>query len=210
MTNEIGILLDDQGKMTDIFNMTHIDIFTRKEEWEVIQTKTNLMVDTSFTGALRRSIEMIVKELGTCRVLIGSAIIGMPYHIFDRNGFVLCEAEELDTNLLEQIYEDYCKEKEVELEELTEPVPIHPQPVDNDGNFFFDFIKLQKYHPEISSKKALLPFLSHELFQTLTIVCSHIMPWLEDFVKDRGQMMNSKREDGRYVVIIDHKSCRKE
>lgn len=208
MDYKIGVLMDDKKKITDLFHMTYISIFELKKDWEVVKTLDSIQVDTSSAAMLRTSIEVIVKQLDACKILIGTSIIGMPYHVFERNGFVLCEADELDKKLLDQVYEDYCREKDVQDEELLEPIPTSPQPVDNDGNFFFDFIKSQKYHPEVSSKKALLPFLSHELFQTLTIVCSHIMPWLGEFIKSRGQKMNSKREDGRYTIIISHEFCR--
>ena len=109
--------------------------------------------------------------------------------------------------LLNQIYADYCIEKEIEEKDITEFVSMYPQPADNSGNFFFDFIKDQKKYPHLSSKKMLLPFLSHELFQSVTIICSHIMPWMENYTQERGLELSAKKEPGKITIVITHKQC---
>lgn len=207
MNGKIGIIKDREGRITDLYGMDHIDIYEQKEGWETVMTLEGMQADTAALGAIRIFLEEMIKRLGDCRILVGTAITGMPYHILDRNGFILCEAEESSQTLLEEVYKDYCMPKEQEKEPEIEYVPVYPQPADNDGNFFFDFIAVQKSRPEVTSKKALLPFLSHELFQTLTILCSHVMPWLEKFAADRGLELSTKREDGKYLVVVSHKQC---
>lgn len=206
MNKEIAVILDDKGQLTDFFKVAEICVYEKTDSWEVTRCIKDIVIDASNMIKLRASLEAIEVVLGECRIIIGDSIIGVPYHFMDKKGFVMCEAEELNDLLLDQVYEDYCVEKEMESPEF-EDVPITPQPVDHDGNFFLDFAKVQINRPEISSKKALLPFLSHELFQTLTIVCTHVMPWLETFVKERELVMNLKKEDGLYTVLITHKYC---
>lgn len=207
MNSKIGMIKDKNEKITDLFGMTHIDIYEKKEEWEVVKTLKHLSLNTSSTHALRLFIEDIIKLLEDCKILIGTTIIGMPYHILDRNGFILCEAEEFSLTLLNQVYRDYCTPKEEQINEKVEYVPDSPQTVDNDGNFFLDFIALKKSRPEVTSKKALVPFLSYELFQTVTILCDHVMPWLESFLAERGLEYSIKRENSTYLVVISHKLC---
>lgn len=207
MNSKIAILKDSVNNISDLFHVTHIDIYEKNSKWEIFKIIDRLEVNTSTTSALRLFLEDLMKQLGDCKIIIGLTIMGMPYHILDRNDFILCEAETFSLKLLDEVYEDYCMPKEEERKESALDVPSFPQPVDNDGNFYLDFIEVQKYRPEVTSKKALIPFLSHELFQTLTIECSHIMPWLENFLLERGLEYSVKRENGRYLVVITHKQC---
>lgn len=206
MKNKIGVILNDKGTISDLFYMTHIDIYQLEDDWKVIRT-VELQLDTSTTLTLRQSLKELVSQMGNCKILVATSIVGIPFHILDREGFIMCEAELLNRKLLDQVFADHCVEKVTAIEKIAEKVPISPQPVDNDGNFYLDFIKVQKYHSDVSSKKAILPFISYELFQTLTITCSHVMPWLENTVLDRGLEMSFKREDGKYIVLITHKLC---
>jgi hypothetical protein len=206
LKNKIGVILGEKGVISNLFQMTQIDIYQLEDDWKVIRTHV-LHLQTSTTLALRQSLKELVNQLANCKILVGTTIVGIPYHFLNKEGFVLCEAKLLNRKLLDQIFVDYCVEKVAVPDKIVEKVPIYPQPVDNDGNFYLDFIKVQRYHSGISSKKALLPFLSHELFQTLTISCSHVMPWLEYTILERGLEMSFKREDGKYIVVITHNLC---
>lgn len=207
MNRKIGILKDSEEQITDLFNVTHIDIYEKKTEWEIVTILNAIEINTNTTMELRLFIEEIIEKLDDCKIIIGTTIVGMPYHILDRNEFILCEADVFSSQLLDEVYEDYCFPREEETQENVVYVPCSPQPVDNDGNFYLDFIEVQKFRPEITSKKALIPFLSHELFQTLTIQCSHVMPWIESFVMVKELEFGVKRENGRYLVVISHKQC---
>jgi hypothetical protein len=112
---------------------------------------------------------------------------------------------------LEQIFNDFKnseKEEKEEREDDLPKVPLEPEPVDHEGNYFFDFYQLQKEHPEISSKKALLPFLCNELFLSLTLTCSHEMPWLNPFCEEHNLDYEASRQEGLYQVVISHKTCK--
>ena len=87
---------------------------------------------------------------------------------------------------------------------------LTPVSVDHEGNYFLDFLKLQKYHPELTSKKVLLPFFATELFQTITIICSHKMPWLDVVLEQKQLECTQKRENGAYTLLISHKICKEQ
>lgn len=201
---KIGIIYDKDNCITDLFHMNHITVYEKKETW----VDTNMIRDIEIhENNLRVKMDTLIYKLDACKVIIGKEIVGIPYYILDKNGFIMCEADEFSQELLNQIEEDYfmIKQNSCDTEEVS--IPKNPIALDNAGNYFLDFAKVQKYFPQISSKKALLPFFSHELFQSITIVCTHIMPWLETFVEQSNYHMEYCRDNGLYTIIITHKLC---
>ncbi|MEA5083335.1 MAG: Fe-only nitrogenase accessory AnfO family protein [Lachnospiraceae bacterium] len=209
----IGILFNEEGSLTDFYNVHCIKIYDKKENFQVVKTIENFTLDTANLSAFRGGLSQILNELKECKVLVGSVITGIPFYFFNQNGISVCEAEAFSQELLEQLYQDYVlispeekNDKQVNEEKVI--MPIEPMPVNSDGEYFLDFVELQKNRPEISSKKALLPFFYNTLFQKLTIVCSHVMPWLEGFLQQRNLIYNVKREDGKFILEITHKVCK--
>lgn len=213
----IAILFDENNNLTDFYNLKSIKVFKKKDsEFKIIKEITDISSDTSNINALRKFLDNLFEEFGASKVIVGSQIIGIPFHYFLQKGYEICEADKFSEELLYQIYDDLIEnqdsdkqatENELEKAEAAK-IPIDPIAIDDEGNYFFDFIKVQKYRPEITSKKALLPFLSNQLYQTLTIICSHIMPWIENYLAQNENLeYSTKREDGVYTIIISHKVC---
>ncbi|SFR58236.1 Fe-only nitrogenase accessory AnfO family protein [Anaeromicropila populeti] len=213
MNGKIAVLFNQENKMTDFSHIAKIKVFEKEQEWEIKKEfqagsdlQEGIMVSTS---AIREQCKKIVEELGDCSILIGTMITGLPFQVLDKQGFILLEAETFTTELLDQVYEDCCVEKDnIVVQEELPDVPTAPYPLDHQGNFFLDFALLQKVHPEVTSKKALLPFLSNELFQSITIICTHVMPWLDSFIMERNLNFEVTRNNGLSTIIIRHKSCR--
>lgn len=205
MEKKIAILYDNNKQITDIFRANNIVIYEKNDSWE--ESMEILVNNDSEEVSIRDSIKSLIKLLGSCKVIIGTSILGIPYYILDKNGFIICEAEEFSGELLEQIEFDYFAENIESIKTETEYVPKSPVPIDCEGNYFFDFAKLQKNNPEISSKKALLPFLSYELFQSITIICTHIMPWIDTYLEQRNLHLEATRDDGLYKLLITQKLC---
>lgn len=205
----IGILFNKEGSLTDFYNVYCIKIYDKKETFQVVKTIENLTLDTANLFLLRSGLTQLLNQLEECKVLVGSVITGIPFYFFNQNGINVCEAEAFSEELLEQIYQDYViisAEEQAKEEKVL--MPIEPMPVNSDGEYFLDFIELQKSRPEISSKKALLPFFYNTLFQKLTIVCSHVMPWLENFLQQRNLIYSVKRENGKFILEITHSVCK--
>lgn len=208
MEKKIAVLFDEQNQITDFLSVHHITVYEKKNTWMEIKTLSDLRISAGSGGSVRAALDNAVGRLEDCKVIVGSLIVGIPYYILDKNGFIVCEAQQFSEELLEQICTDYLEEVPEVREEEQVNIPKKPVPVDNEGNYFFDFASVQKAYPEISSKKALLPFFSNELFQSITIICTHIMPWLDTYIVERNLKMESNRESGLTTLIISHKSCK--
>ena len=213
----IVVLFDVNNNLTDFYNLKLIKIYEKKDdEFKVIREIPNISADISDIKSSREFLTKLIEEFGKSKIIVGSQITGIPYHFFAKEGFEIFEAEKFSEELLEQIHEDYIEhpkselgseEKELENMEVAN-TPIAPYSISEEGDYFLDFARVQKYRPEITSKKALLPFLSNELYQSLIIVCNHIMPWLENyFAENKNIEFVTKRENGVYTIIITHKVC---
>lgn len=119
-------------------------------------------------------------------------------------GFAIFEVERFTTEILDTILWD-TKRNYAEEEE---PQSISPAETDVAGMYFLDLISLQIQNPDISSKMALQPFLSNTPFLQLTIVCSHLPPWIEKFIAGKGFNLETKKTvDGKIQVSIMKTTC---
>jgi len=211
------VLFDVNNNLTDFYNLNCIRIYKKEnQEFKVISEIPDISMDTSSIKSSREFLSKLIEKFGVSKIIVGSQITGIPYHFFANEGFEIFEAEKFSEELLEQIHEDYIErpkseldsgENDLEKEEIAK-TPIAPYAINEEGDYFLDFARVQKYRPEVTSKKALLPFLSNELYQSLIIVCNHVMPWLENyFVQNKNIEFSSKRENGVYTIIIIHKGC---
>jgi len=211
------VLFDENNDLTDFYNLKLIKIYKKNDgEFKVIKEIPNISMVTSNIKSSREFLSKLVEEFEASKIIVGSQITGIPYHFFAKEGFEIFEAEKFSEELLEQIHEDYIEHPKIEIVSVENELekakvantPIAPFAINEEGDYFLDFIKVQKYRPEITSKKALLPFLSKELYQSLIIICNHVMPWLENyFVENKNIEFSSKRENGVYTIIITHKVC---
>jgi hypothetical protein len=208
MLEQIAILQDDEGKLANLNNVVKISIYEETKGLTPVQEfSVSKVIKT--TKGLRDFSESLSHRLGTCKILLGSLMTGIFFQTMTKKGFTLLEADSYDAAVLEVIFADRKMKQDIQENTLLD-VPKKPEPVDQEGNYFLDFYQLQKLHPEISSKKAILPFLSHELFVSLTLICSHVMPWLDNFCEEHNLTYSTKREAGAYRVVITHKRCKEE
>jgi hypothetical protein len=207
--DRIAIAVGADIKLADFFSITEILIYEKQDKWMVVdQFEANPQWDAVSTAFVRMKAENIGNEIRkrNCNSLVAKEIIGIPYHILCKTGLEVLEADDISDKLFDEIYEDFLMKKE-DNPQVIEMTPPNPIPVDDEGNYYLDFIKAIKSHPELSSKKMLIPFLTNDLFFSLRIRCEHIMPWLDDFIKIHGLRMDPEHEDGVYDVLITHKSC---
>lgn len=168
----------------------------RKQFTIQITAKTN-------PETFRNEIRTIIAKLDDCKIIVSQSLTGLAYHIFDRMGFYIFETAELAPDTFDQILHDIDKNTQ---ELTTQEMPTKPMKTD-EGIYFLDFIQLQQVHPEISSKRALQPFLQSTPFIKLDILCSHLPPWLEspDY-KNRYDIFKKKRNNAM-LISISPKSC---
>lgn len=221
---KIGVILNQDNNITSLMDATTVAIYEKDAS---NSRQVNRLADSSCwmktceikecfgkrnsINQMREFLSQLIMELKDCKILIASILTGIPFMILDKEGFMLCEAEELSERLLEEIAIDYEKlelRKNEKQQTSLKDYPIAPFETNEKGVFEIDMRKLQECHPEISSKKAIIPFLKEVKFFNLMIYCSHVMPWLDRELPALGfQYAVSKIEGQGYRVDIERTCC---
>ncbi len=221
MSNKIAVLLNEEKQLASFVDATLIYIYEKACEWQVTQMIETKDLAYKRENDIKNFTLALIEKLKCCKVIVGTLILGVPYYLLIRAGYELCEAPTFSMLLLEQIYEDYykipeetSKKQTMELEGegsnhlmSTEHISRSPIPLDESDNYFIDMIAVQKAYPEMSSKKILLPFFSNAIFRSLKVNCSHVMPWLENYLEQNSLIMSISRGQGIYTLSITHKVC---
>ena len=164
------------------------------------------LTSTPKMDALRDQIRDLITRLGTCRIIAGQAINGLAYHVLDRMRLAIFEIRQIDTATLNQILQDV---QQAAPPDTAEDMPRHPV-CTGDGIYYLDFIRLQKLHPEISSKKALQSFLQHSPFIKLNILCSHVPLWLKNAEYKQAYTQRTKKYGDSLLLSLSPKTCQEQ
>lgn len=204
---KIGILLNQEGKIASLIDATEVAIYEKEESnWRKACEVKECFSQRNTMNQMREFLKQLIMELKDCKILIASILTGIPFMILDKEGFMLCEAEELSERLLEEIVTDYEKteQKKNQMQQTAlQEYPTAPFETDEKGVFELDMRKLQECYPEISSKKAIIPFLKEVKFYSLMIYCSHVMPWLDTELPALGFPYTASKMEGQgYQVEI--------
>lgn len=209
MQEQIAILQNDHGELASLDDVVRISIVEETKGFAVIK-EFEIHNSMNSPEDMRVFVEDMIEKLDHCRILLGKLMTGIFFHSMTKRGYTLLEADSYDEELLQQIVSDLKKKVTNQEKESLPEISKHPMMLDEEGNFFLDLYQVQKRYPELSSKKILLPFFHYELFLTLTIVCSHVMPWLDVYCEEHNLSYVTTREDGFYKVIVEHKGCKGE
>ncbi len=166
------------------------------DDWEEISELEYHLDPKDNIEGMRSSMKRICSEINDCTAVIGTSIIGLPYHMFDKAGLKILEVQDFDIEDLEFL------EGMIDLKE--EPQGEIPQPVSemSDGNYTFDLIHAQSEHPELSSKMLLKEFVETSPFISLSLLCEHLPPWIEELAKDnRIEISQIKEKSGVRIMI---------
>lgn len=209
MVVKIAVFFDKDHKLATMSNIDKIVIYEKKEKWEVVHLIQEMNLKLNNLSSMRNYIVRIAECLGDCKYVVGAEILGIAYHLLGNYGIEMLEAESFSESLLDQIVEDYIlNENTAKGADVGEnSVPKEPYSVEEDGKYFLDVTLLNKHHPEISTKKALIPFLDQMNFYELTVVCYHVMPWLDVELPKRGLSYEAENIDGKCKVSIYKKVC---
>lgn len=204
----MAVFCDDTDQITRFNTMTNLVFYTKKDSVWNQSGKIPLIPDlTGGMAAIRENVTQIIDAFGDCRIIITQSLTGIPYQIFDKAGFIICESADFDPDLLNAIQADLVRLAK-DTETVTPPVSKSPVTADDSGHFFLDLNQVQMHYPDLSSKMALLPFLRDTPFYALEVVCSHIPPWFENKFPEMGLAYTVQTEDtaGKHVVIT-HVVC---
>lgn len=205
-----SVLVDNDGKISDIFESTAIDVYVKEESWKIYE---HVKLEYACPGTpqmVKKFSEELVSNLKNmeCTMLIGTCISGVPYYILDKNGIIMCEAKEEKESVLNAIYKDFYEKEEEQ--KIQSEAPQKPFMIDDAGTYYFDCIKSLEVHPQLTTKKVLIPFMEEELFITLIIKTSHMIPWLERYLPTHHLTMQSEHVNSAYLIRIEHQLCYEE
>ncbi|NJP40130.1 hypothetical protein HCH52_03575 [Oscillospiraceae bacterium HV4-5-C5C] len=186
----------------------NVRIFTRvNQAWQLSQDIPWRLDSDSAAASIRDQIRSLVLELGDCRIIAAARLSGLPYYVFDRMGFAIFEITQIGDGVLNHIWAD-TQESQRRSQILT---PAAAQGADQltegpPGCFSLDLNQLQLQHPEISTKRALLPLLrQRQSFRRLTVIYSHIPPWFNQELAALNLGYKSEvRQESELVITIYH------
>ena len=152
---------------------------------------------------MRTRIKALEQLLPQGAVIAGTSISGLAYNEFSHMGFCLCELESFSPDILDALAAEVAASAEPSAQ-----VPAEPVAGGSPGAYTINLVEVQAAHPEVSSKKALRPFLASTPFVELEIICSHMPPWLEGHMKDHNLTCSrSRTQDGHLRLRISHALC---
>ncbi len=178
---QIIVTLDKDGALTPLLQThTFVLYLKNRAQWHRDESfeLTGQMTDAA---AIREIISAVAQHYQDSRIIISRKVTGIAYQTLDKAGFSIFEADEISDELFNSAMDDVMNSQII-----PESPPMEPQSPKGDGHFVFDLVRLQKAYPQVSSKKALMAFITATDFLTLELVCDHLPPWLEEQMKVRG------------------------
>lgn len=203
MCKLIAVATDKEGKPCDLNKPCNVQLYENTlQGWQMCREYLYAPNQDDAPPTLRDKVKELVVKLGECRVVAAKAATGIAYHCLDRAGFSVFEITSLSREVLDGIAQDVQASR---LEEKpSEQVLVAPWQSGEEGMYVFDLVALQRVHPEVSSKKALMNFFDTTPFATLTLFCSHLPPWIEQ----RSDLSVSATEENGVVRAEIVKTCK--
>lgn len=175
-------------------------IYKRIEEgWEIIRTDSFFPLTGKTIKERRGEADKISDLIKEVTAIACKEITGIPFSVFDRKGYCIFSIEDISNETLNGIITDIeeSDEKKRLMEEMLKGAcPVETQ---TPGVYMLNLKELQKEYPDISSKKALKPFLSDTPFLELHLICEHVPPWLERDAAYEKKIQ--EKEAGRYILV---------
>lgn len=198
--NEIAVFLGERDNISSFEESKYVKIFTREKFiWKV--KKIILINRTSskrVMNEIRTEYRNILQEMDECKIIVVKRAFGIPYSVFYMEDFSIWELEGNPLKYLDEIIASETME-EKKLEQAVEVAKKIEE-----GYYLVDLQELELVNPEISSKKAIIPYLEKEEVKKIEVLCCHVPPWLVDR-KDKYnitlEIHEIKRND--YKVIIE-------
>ncbi|WP_185967490.1 Fe-only nitrogenase accessory AnfO family protein [Clostridium sp. HBUAS56010] len=175
--------------------------------WERVSSISFVPLKGSSVVELRQETEKIAGYAGNAKAVICKEITGIPFSVIDRKGYGIFLTDQVDEETLNGVIEDLKQSEERKKGKAEMVKNLRPVQGDTPGIYYFNLLEVQKECPEVSSKKALMPFLAETPFLELHLICAHIPPWLEN-QKDFEKTVQLKK--GAVHVTITRSFCLKE
>ncbi|AEY66771.1 Fe-only nitrogenase accessory protein AnfO [Clostridium sp. BNL1100] len=207
MLKRIAVIVNDEEELSPFEKGSFINIYNKNNtQWQLFK-EVRYYINTNMSlSDLRENIKSLIMELEDCKIIVGKVMSGLAYNIFDRMGFAIFEAKDITSSVLDDIYNEVSSLKS-EAANLKQ-VALSPVQTEENGVFYINLIELQAKHPEISSKKALKPFLETNTFFRLEVICSHVPPWFDNILPALNLSYSIEANgDNKYKVSILSNVC---
>ena len=173
-------------------------------QWQAVRTSPFSHLKGNTVGELRKETEAVMTLTEDAKAVLCKELSGIPFSVFSQKGYCIFCAEKADQDTLDGIVKDMEESDEKRRRKIAMIKNAGPVETETPGIYFLDLIQLQKECPEISSKKALLTFLSNTPFLELRLVCAHIPPWLET---DASYEKKVRPREGGVQITVTRKQC---
>ncbi len=178
MCKLIAVATDKEGAPCTLEGPCSVLVFEHTlQGWQICRRFEYAPAGDDTQAVLRDKVRDLIKALGTCRVFAAKVAAGLAFHMLDRAGVSVFEVTTLSREVLDGIAQDVRDTKPIEQQPVK--TEIAPRQSGEEGMYVFDLIAVQRAHPELSSKKALMTFFDTTPFATLTLFCTHLPPWIE-------------------------------
>lgn len=197
--NEIGVFLNEENNISSFEDAKYIKIFEQEGAWKIKkEILINRTSDEKGLNGIREAYKKLVKQMGECKIIVVTKAFGIPYSVFYMEDFSVWE---LEGNPIEYLDEIIKKENDQEEEDSKEAEVGKKL---TEGYYLIDLQELELINPELSSKKAIIPYLQKEEVERIEVRCCHVPPWLVN-KKDNGEIKLEVSQIGRndYKVIIE-------
>nr|WP_314463768.1 Fe-only nitrogenase accessory AnfO family protein [uncultured Clostridium sp.] len=182
-----------------------VEIFKKEgAQWQAVRTSPFSSIKGNTVEELRKETEAVLTLTEDAKAVLCKELSGIAFSVFNQKGYCIFCAEKADQDTFDGMVKDMeeSDEKRRRKEEMIKNAG--PVETETPGIYFLDFMQLQKECPEISSKKALFPFLSNTPFLELRLVCAHIPPWLET---DASYEKKIHPREGGVHITVTRKQC---
>ncbi|GLB28738.1 hypothetical protein LAD12857_06610 [Lacrimispora amygdalina] len=201
---KIAVISKNQ-ELVPFLHCNLVEIFQKEgTQWQVVRTSPFSAIKGTTVEELRKETEAVLALTEDAKAVLCRELSGIPFSVFNQKGYCIFCAPKADQDTLNGVVRDMeeSDEKRRRKEEMIKNAG--PVETETPGIYFLDLMQLQKECPEISSKKALLSFLSNTPFLELRLVCAHIPPWLET---DAFYEKKVRPREGGVHITVTRKQC---
>lgn len=209
MSTKIAVFIGESNKLTTVFDPCAVKVMEKIEDKWVATREIPVFLDMKDGIAdFRKYLSDFVSSSKDIDVILAAEVSGIPYKVFDQEGFDICECEELSIELLDKILE--AKNNQEVCCEIPDVGEVDTAPVESEiaGNYFLDLKKLLAKKTSLTSKQALLPFLKDTPFHVLEVLCNHVPPWFDSEFEKLGLSKEiTKISENEYIVKVYKNIC---
>lgn len=175
-------------------------IYDKSEKGWIQQRKIKVTMEPPASiREQRQRMGQLLSQIDDSRILVGQEISGIPYVVFDQAHFHIFQINQLSDEFFDAVVREVQSIENRQLanrKKLEQAVPVKMK---QSGIYQLDLIKVQQEYPEITSKQALMDFLTKTSFVELHLHCRHTPPWIE---RDRRFTIEKRpATHDEYIVV---------